>query len=291
MRILSIIIVLFTMVVLQTACEPELVTSIELPTEDRKLVVSAFLEYEQDTHLVFVGSSIPNNTTVTGDAFVTNALVTVSDGQQKVTLHHLERGSYGFSDNDLPIIPGKTYYLEVQAPGFEGKVLSNCIIPGDFDPHFELISIDSMNSDQENIYEIEFRFKDVQGSADYYRITPMAILTSSFFPDTMQWEMSSSSSRPKLFTDEGKDGQWIHFKATISLYESEEYNQKAIGFEVGLFRTDAAYYKFHYPFVVGGYNGNNEGPFGEPSIIFSNITNGYGVFSGMVRKTLHIPMP
>ena len=104
--------------------------------------------------------------------------------------------------------------------------------------------------------------------------------------DSTSWFLYSPNSKPHLLTDEGKDGKWFYLKLTTDLYNYEEMRFEVVDFEINVLRVDEAYYKFHYPFVVSGFNEDN--PFGEPTIVYSNVKDGYGVLAGAVRKTLRI---
>ncbi len=274
----------------QIACEPELVTSIELPTEDPKLAISAFLTYGDEIHVVYVGGSIPNNAVVKYESGISNAVVMISEGNQKITLSNAGMGIYTFSNDDFPVLPGKRYQLEAHAPGFTTRAFAECTLPEDFNPQIEILGIDSSKSDEIKMYEIEFRFLDVAGIKDHYRLIPYALIKNTYQTDTLKWQMYSSSSRPLLFTDFGKEGQWIHFKTKMEMYQYEEQYEILTGFEIILCRTDENYYKFHYPFVVGNYYGGDAGAFGEPTIIHSNVTNGYGVFSGLIQKVKKVSL-
>ena len=268
-------------------CEPELVTTVDLPTEDPKLVVSAYLIPREQLHVIYISPSSPNNKPVQYGEGVDNAVVTVSDGDKKVTLTKMYNGFYFFEDIDLHVLPGKQYHLGTYAPGFPHDISATCTIPEDFNPQMEVLSVDSrITGSNLVLYTVNVRFRDVPGKGDFYRISCHALVTSDPDPiDTIYQTMYTPGSEPCLFTDEGKDGQWFQFSFT---YEHYPYSGESVeGFALTILRTDEPYYKFHYPFVVLDYY-DDENPFGEPAIIYTNIQNGYGIFAGAVEKRYRI---
>lgn len=287
---LSILMTIFALILF--GCEPELVTKIKLPDEDPKLALSAFLIPGDTIHMVFLGGSQPNNKPSQNQWFVTNGMIEISDGSKKIQMQNLGNGMYGFNKDELKIESGKTYSVRAWSSGFPKEISAGCTIPDDFNPMTELVSFDSVrdvNDPDHLLYNIEIRFRDVQGTRDYYRVQAFSRVVeyiNNVPADTLSWYMYSPNSQPHLITDEGKDGKWFNLKLTADLFNYEDMVFKLIDFEINVLRVDEAYYKFHYPFVVSGFYEDN--PFGEPTIVYSNVKDGYGVLAGAVKKTLRI---
>jgi hypothetical protein len=288
---ITALLVTFTLALLiNTGCEPELVTSIELPEEDPKLAVSAFLIAGDTMHVLLLGGSQPNNTTNNQDPFVKNGVVKLIHGTDSIPLINLGDGLYGFSSSMLPIVPGGTYTLYAFAPGYEKAITATCTIPGSFDPQFQFKSVEMGKPSEWGIpYNVEISFTDIAGSSDYYRVFAYANVerTGQFGEhDTVSLMMYSPESQPQLIKDAGKDGNTFPMKLSFELptYEGETF--KLLSLDFTILRTDEAYYKFNYPFVVQGYY--EDSPFGEPTVIYSNVSNGYGVLAGAVRWSQRI---
>lgn len=283
----SIIAVITTTIILTigSGCEPELVTSIPLPTEDPKLAVSAFLIAGDTVHVVFLGKSQPNHVSGFHNPFVGNGTVQILRGTDTLDLINLGDGLYGFTSAMMQVQPGATYQLIARAPGFEIPIRAECTIPEVFDPQFEYKSIQPGKPNDWGVpYDVEISFKDVAGSKDFYRVFAHAVVereTSWGMTDTIRMMMYSPESQPQLIKDEGKDGQKIPLKMKFELSNYEGETFKLLYLDFAILRTDEAYYKFNYPFVVQGYYDDN--PFGEPTVIYTNVTNGYGVLAGAVR--------
>jgi hypothetical protein len=265
-------------------CEPELVTTIKLPEEDPKLVINAYMITGQEVNSIFLGRSIPNNSPNDGFPWVENGTVTISDGVNQIPLTHIENGYYEFDPLAMSILPGKTFTIRASAPGFKKEVSSTCTVPADFSPTLETTRLDSAKGTQMKSYSLYFKFRDIAGTKDFYRVEVEAICIDTMYQDTAYISMYAPQSQPVLFKDEGKDGEWFPFRFTADLYHMEGENLYMVGYKISIIRTDEHYYKFHYPFLVQGYYDDN--PFGEPTIIYSNIINGYGVFAGGVKKSI-----
>lgn len=277
---------LLTTMVAFWGCEPELVTTIKLPEEEPKLALSAYMITGEETNVVFLGRSIPNNKPVHGDAVVENGIIILSDGANQVLLQSVGMGYYQFPASAMAVLPGKTFTIRASAPGFEKEVTSQCKVPDDFTPVVETILVDSSLGTQVKSYMLNMRFRDIAGTQDFYRIAVEAICISDTDPDTAYFNMYTPQSQPELFKDEGKDGAWFPFRFSTEIYNWDGDTWYMVGYKITIFRTDEHYYKFHYPFVVLDYYEDN--PFGEPTIIYTNVKGGYGIFAGVMKKTINV---
>lgn len=277
-------------VLISIGCEPELVTKIPLPTEEQKLIVTAFLTPGSAKHSVSLSASIPNNFNFHENPLDTPIVVMISDGTTSVKLFQDDEGYLSFYDYELPVIMGKQYFLEASVNGIPKSISASTRIPLDFDPQFEVIKIDTTGTTEEET-KLGFvaRFRDVPGTKDFYRITAHATWLRDYpgYTDTVIWEMNSLNSQPQLIKDEGKDGGWFQYNFSLSLYSDAKSRLTSV--ETIIYRVDEDYYKFHYPFVVSGYY--NDNPFGEPIIVHSNVKNGYGIFTGVVEKRYVTQLP
>lgn len=288
---ISILTILFLLLAsLFYSCEPEIVTKIDLPEEDPKLSVSAYLIPSDTMHMIYIGKSKPHNVPTSENWSVKNAVATITDGNTTITLDNLGEGYYGFSQGDLQITPGKKYDFNAYAPGFSKSVTSSCVIPGIFDPALQVVSIDKTKSDETTIYQVTFKIKDNPGTADLYRVAGNMEFIDTNTLEITNIPMSPGQPRFSMFDDVGRDGSEIQLR--FDGYEYTWMGQgsglKLVSINLDVFRTDEPYYKFHYPFVVKQYY-PDDNPFAEPVIIYSNITNGYGVFCSAVKKSYRFP--
>lgn len=285
-NLLMAMLLLITLLI--ASCEPEIVTKIKLPEEDPKLSVSAHLITSNQEHILFVGKSKPHNKPTDEFWNVNNAVVKISNGIKTVILQNLGEGKYSFQNADLPVVSGENYSLSVYAPGFVKEATATCTLPDDFDPMLQLTSLDSVKETDYTNYMVNLKLKDQAGTADQYRIMGKIFFLSEDTGDTTELILYAPQGKFSLFSDEGKDGQWLTSRMQYSMYSWEkEFFGKPLAVEITLLHTDRPYYLFHYPFVVKDYY-PEENPFAEPVIIYSNIVNGYGIFCGAVSKTYRI---
>ncbi|HRZ43532.1 MAG TPA: DUF4249 domain-containing protein [Bacteroidales bacterium] len=268
------------------SCEPEIVTKIDIPEEDPKLSVSAYLIPSDTIHQIYIGKSKPHNVPTDESWEVENAVATISDGSTTVTLTKAGLGYYQFSQDDLEIVPGKKYQFSAYAPGFKQSVHSSCVVPALFDPKLEVTSIDTVTTSEMTSWAVNFKIMDNPGTVDFYRIVgTMEFIDTTTF-EIIHMPMSPAQPRFSMFDDAGRDGAWIPLRFDGYNYEwmGQGSGLKLVSINIDVLRTDEPYYKFHYPFVVKQYY-PDDNPFTEPVIIFSNITNGYGVFCSAVKKS------
>jgi hypothetical protein len=277
------------------ACEPEVVTTLKLPQEEPRLVLTAILESGNAVHSVFLTRSASySQYTVTGNEVV-NGVITISDGNDTISLTHFDGAEYRFYNSNLPVISGKTYTITAEAPGFAKKVYGSCTIPDDFQPEAELVTITQHTGMYENSWRIALRFRSVVQGEAFYRISGRA----TFIPylngvaeSPLELGIYGTGKYKELIHADGGTNQW--YDLTYQMWDHfSMYDYDSIvptDAELLIYRTDESYYKFHYPFVVNGYWGNDGNPFAEPTIIYSNITNGYGVMAGTIMKTIKLPL-
>jgi len=282
-------------VIVLPSCEPEIVTTLKLPKEDPRLVITAILEPGNGVHSVFLTRSVPyGQSTVTGHEVV-NGLITISDGTGTVSLVHFEGAEYRFYDSDLPVVPGNTYTITAEAPGFDKKIFGTCTVPEAFQPEAELVSLTFQTGIYESVWMVSMRFKSVLDGEAFYRITGKVYAIPYLNGDadsTLRMDIYSTGKTKELLRVEGGSTQWhdLRFQMWDHLTGLHYDSIVPIEAEFSIYRTDEPYYRFHYPFIVNGYWGNEGGSFGEPTIIYTNITNGYGVMAGINKRTLNMPL-
>ncbi len=279
---------IFTFMLVLPSCEPEIVSKIDLPEEDPKLSISCYLIPSENEHILFVGRSKPHNKPTQPGWEVTNAVVKVSDGTKTVVLKNLGEGYYSFLNSELQILPGGSYTISAYAPGFTLEATGSCTIPEIFDPMLQFIAFDSVKNTDFTTYTLDFKVKDMAGTADQYRIMATMEYTVIGSSQIEEEYMYATQSKYNLFKDEGNDGGWFPVRFQTNFYQwGDETTVQPEAAIITVLRTDEPYFKFNYPFVVKNYY-PDDNPFAEPVIIYSNITNGYGIFCGAVSKTYKI---
>ena len=277
-NLLNSILLISGMMVLFTSCE-SMLSDVDAPVSDPKLVVTGFLSPNVDTISIMVRKSRPLYVPSTGYSdpfpFVSNATVTISDGMNSLNIpYNIPNGNYLFRAEDMPVVPGKTYTLIVTTP--EGyNATSHCTVPAENAPVVEITSIDTINQGGTIAKKVSLRFRDLPGSGHFYRLSVGAFYKYDYNTEAYFSEVGLERGL-NYVSDKNKDGEYFTFRTT----EIYAYNSTNDSLYISLLVTDENYYNYHRSF--NSNDGDN--PFSEPSPVYSNIEGGLGVFAGINGK-------
>ena len=284
-----------TMLALQ-GCEPEVVTTLQLPDEEPKLALTAILDTENNEHIVFLYRSTSYGQAYNVSPEVTNGVITISDGNTTVVLSHVQGPKYRFWNADLPIVPGGIYELTAEAPGIAEKIYASCTIPLTFNPEVNLVSKEIQEGTYETLWLLNTRFRNTSTDDAWYRITGEIIMIPYLKGDTLppeSYPLWIAGSHRGLLHVPGGNNQWQDIPLRYnhhSLWDMVYDSLVPVELVIRSYRTDQDYYTFHYPFVVSGYWGGDDNPFAEPTIIHTNVKNGYGIMTGIIGRKTQIPL-
>ncbi len=282
-------IVLLSLLVLGllTGCEKDAV-GVKLPKQGPKLVITSYIS-PQDT-LIWV--TVSNTQPVFGiieagsDQRIEDAHVTLSDGNQQIKLlFQTKQRAYAVDPALFPIKPGTTYYLEVQVP--DGRqVKASCTVPKDT-VTISQVRLDSAISDNRNLgpmrYDLTFQWTDISGVPNYYRTGAEATNYSENYWD--YWAHKGKAGQiinpiyaiEEFQTDKDADG------VSLNTRKTKFYGWKIPRpFKVFVYvmNADVHYYKYHYDL----YNYQEDNPFAEPALFYTNIEGGIGIFGAYTRS-------
>jgi hypothetical protein len=280
-----------------SACERD--AGVEVPATAPKLVLSCFLSPQDTVLKVNVSKSVPiYNNPADGNQgpWVDDATVTLSDGASTVrlTLIKANTGEYTTRATNLPILSGKTYYLNVSAPGgFQAEAF--CTIPAQAHDAVSSIRLDStlVEGGIGKEYSLSVEWQDAPGEGDYYRLfaeRPSSIQwgynpNDLEKPDTLYYSINFEQG-DEYTRDLGQEGRKFLVKngKFVSLFDPSGMGNTD-GLErkinVVLLTTDRGYFEYHR--ALKNYVGDN--PFSEPILLFSNVKGGLGIMSGYQRVT------
>jgi hypothetical protein len=192
-----------------------------------------------------------------------------------------------------------TYGVRVEASGFN-SVTASSLLPN-------LISLTSLDTVDVPNDELDFKlsFLDDASQTNFYGIS---IIYHGAYIDEIGEVISFQSARSYtsevfvangtadiddgrrydseyFFSDNGFNGQTIDFKCTTSRYEGAEPGGY---FVVQLKNLNVDLYKYYLS--LRRYKDANGNPFAEPVQVYSNITDGFGIFGGTAtyRDTIWI---
>jgi hypothetical protein len=260
-----------------------------------KLVVNSLFENE-NRWSVHISQSLSVLDTGTLSN-IENATVKIKDGQNNLVeiLTHDFGGHYtGFTFPEL----GEDYSVEVEAAGFT-SIYSDNNLPSPI----TIVSVDTSTTvvDDEERLEMSINFSDPVNIDNYYLVSVAAggwfedetwngtnwVIDSTFFDfsipilvDDPTFENYGSNRWDEngIFTDFSFDGQ----NKTIDIaINSGEYDGKLDAlyyFEVRLYNITEAAYLYNKSYNL--YQNASGNPFAQPVQVYSNVTNGFGIFAG-----------
>ena len=244
---------------------------IDLPEQDKKLVVTSFISPDDSVIYAVVRSSVPrfgsNNTaSVLTAGYVPDATVTISnDLTSKVLTYDKEQQFYRISSTKFPIEPGKKYFLNVKSP--DGRSVSAVTKVPDSPMVIESLKSEITRNDISKIeVNIEMRVKDIPGQTNYLAI---------FFHQNSDPANDDPFSVFGYFdTDEKilKDS-YYHFSGA-SFFSTDTL--KSARLDVQILNCSREFFLYNKSVQEAGIAGMN--PFADPVMVYTNINNGFGCF-------------
>ena len=259
-----------TMIVF-TSCETE--ADIPLPEVDPKIVINCFIGDELEVVKAFIFKSnpvfsdtngnYPNTSEVQDDMYVV-----ISNGVLSSELVFNEQTEAYEVDTDLfPLVAGGNYTLAVTAPDGE-TVKANTTIPANapiiHSSSYQVEQIDNDFYGEQTKVTIKQTLTDPSISFDYYRF--YYVLEDQFMTNTY---VSEDYADDNLL-----DGNLLFNEHEMTAYYGSDNPITSV--KAFVIRGSEEYYRFHKTV----YNQSPGDPFSEPSIVYSNVDGGLGVFAG-----------
>ncbi len=247
---------------------------VEVPEQDPKLVICGFLCPQSDNTDIDVRVSKPIFSADDIDedfqsiySTLSTAIVTLSNGTAEITIPYDSNNyTYRIAASDFEIIPGVTYLLTVSAVGYK-TVFATTTIPivtptisfADYYNH-QPVSDGNQSNTQ---FNIKIQWQDVGLEKNYYQIT-----TLEHTPNGDQYVKDNS-----FIMDDEHNNQLL--EKTISFESYSNNLPEEAQFRIYLLNAEKDFYFYQRSTqnIVAG------DPFSEPTIVYTNITNGLGCFS------------
>lgn len=260
-------------------CE-DIVTDVDLPKEESRVVVSSFITPTDSLVSVYLLESSPLFSDVEDDydgyygdeKLIKDARVFIAKQHAAFVAlnYNEERGKYVIDTELFPIEYGQTYMLKViTKDGHE--VSATTTIPTNYFPNLE-IEVDKIDSQYDNdLYNVSVWWLDEKSIDNYYRVSYESCDELNCYGAHV-----AGDKLRLLLSDEGKDGG----KVGVSKCELYQYipsggidaNDSA---NVVITKLDKTYFDFlRYTYTY------EENPFSEPRTAVTNIKGGLGVFVG-----------
>lgn len=256
-------------------CKKE--ANIKLPEVESVPVIYSYISPADTTIRVLITMSQPlyQQNSTGPDEPVTDAEVIISGNQGEAELNYNPNtGRYELSSQSFSIFPGEKYHLKTWLKN--GKFAeAETTVPQDFVP-ISSASYEKLKGQYSEFNRINCKFSDVAGKQNYYSFQ-YAIKRLSFNGDTMY----GAPPNYKLITDQNRDG------AELGIF-MDDYNAGSdslnLAFLLVLRNCNRDYYLLQNS-IQNYLEGN---PFAEPTLVYSNIKGGLGVFAAYTQSVYRL---
>ncbi|TND08478.1 MAG: hypothetical protein FD123_2274 [Bacteroidetes bacterium] len=267
---------LFAIVLSVSFVSCEQAADIDLPETEPKLVVTCFISPQDTLIIARINRSKPvfQASTVNPSFSVDNATVILAGNSTSVQLtYDADFEWYYVSPSQFQVLPGATYTITVTTPEGESVNASTTIpvsVPQNYTVTVTSEILDSNSFGLNEHYMSDNAWTDLAGQTDFYRLIWVSVRTNAFLPgDTLY-----STLGGELISDKNNDGGQIRLLSDG--YQFQNTTDTTIAMDFHLVHATPEYYLYHQS--VQNYGGDN--PFAEPTLIYTNVTDGLGVFAG-----------
>jgi Domain of unknown function (DUF4249) len=215
--------------------------------------------------------------------------------------------------------PNKTYTLRVKTTGFEESSATTTTTSA-MQNFTAVHTIDSTsansgggpNGGRGKVDRIKITVKDDAATTDFYEVKVSSLLllsrNGSGTLDTVHQIMNTTSDNPAvesffsgnaLLSDKTFNGQ--NFSFDLLGYNNngggyydpvtgQFYPSNVIAWQVRMYKITKERYAYQKSVQKQRQSGNGSNPFSEPSFVYSNMNNGFGIFSFGLGKTVQAEM-
>jgi len=276
------LVLIFSFSIVLISCEKIIPFTGEI--SQSKLVVNSLFDSENPwrVHVSHSLSVIDNGEL--GD--VEDATVIIKDSLGNI-VETLIYESEGYYRGNMYPQTGQDYRIDVTHNSYT-DVYSSDKLPSPIN----ILSVDTMTNivDGEEQFDMTINFEDPGDSRNYYRVsvhvgywdidwaTGDSILTEYQMPVLLEDPVFNNKNNWEsegLFTDLLFDGQEKDLKIAIELEGKIDYIDYL---EVWLYNITESTYNFNISYNI--YENASGNPFAQPVQVYSNITNGFGIFGG-----------
>jgi len=268
--IILIILVIFGII----SCEKD--SNIDVPIVQPELVTACFLSPSSDYAELYLSWSAPIfHTTVHGMPPEEHATVYISNGTTKYKATNVgSSGQYFIPKGIMQIKEGVKYTLSVSADKSK-DLYAETVIPSKpvFDIAFQ--SVDSIRdpNGHSNAYSynyfVNLNIKNPDPEA-YYRISVTASLSGPGGSNIINLPPSGGENR--IIRGD--------YSGVLIMRRYGYPNERIKRIYINLHKVDETYYRYHH--ALENYSGDDF--FSEPTLVYSNVENGLGVFCSYNNK-------
>lgn len=201
-----------------------------------------------------------------------------------------ERFRFFVTQEEFPILEGKTYYIRASADGFE-TIHSQATVPYKRAVNLT-VSLDSAGTSEwdEIWYHYTISFQDYQGEENYYSLMETRDRIEEFWDENGDWVSGPYTSLDPIydynydegvvFSDKDKDGKMFYMKYLKYFWDLETEIATA-NLKIYMMQLDKHAYMYEKSYAE---HGEYIGFFMEPGSVYNNIENGFGLFSAFTLE-------
>ncbi|MBI5010582.1 MAG: DUF4249 domain-containing protein [Bacteroidia bacterium] len=265
------------------SCEKEL-NNVTLPDFVSKLVVTSFISPSDSISYIAVEA----NQRIYGDLSIRNSTGNltgyISDSVTEIRLD-TANGKFFINPERMKIDYGRSYSLKIQSDiGLIAK--SKCYVPvrQEYDLRVDTFSIyheePGYNAWRE--FKAKVTFTDPAETEIYYRIIG-TFVTYTTYPHSNKPYIHSEYIwfDEDYLTDALKDTDGNIMN--VGDFNNTSWSSDSAFLKITLLNTEKSYYQYHKS--LDNYN-DSENPFSEPTLLYSNIEGGLGIFTSYTSEVV-----
>jgi len=217
-----------------------------------------------------------------------DVLAAVSDGDVKISsaqgtaqlIFNQNTGYYELKTDSYPIVPGQVYKMTVTTVN-GGVATAETQVPFTAVP-INMVMVETIPENYQTSDRIKAFFTDDANSVNYYRIAASHGFVYNGQTDTIV----SDTQINELYSDLNHNGESsslagrFYQRIDSTAYYSTEY------YDVFLYNCSESYYNFYKSFKNYSGIGISFPPPAEPTLMYSNVKDGFGCFGAYTRSTL-----
>jgi hypothetical protein len=258
------------------------VINVKLPEFEKKLVLSSFISPDLKYNELTLGCTKSDFGKLSAPEPPGKVSVSISDGINGIRIDTtLIDSNYYFKIRirNMHFSYGKSYKIKVDND--EGLTAeASCTVPVRRAFHIEVdttnrLSYNQWSGEKYSTITAKISITDFPGEANYFRLV--------FSVNGIQFVTPVEDI---VISDKGRDGEKIVLQS-ITFYPvtiNSTYETDSAFLRIYLLNTNKAYYDYHKSFYTSTLG--NTGPFTEPSPLYSNVSNGVGIFAAYTIDSL-----
>ena len=268
------------LLIISPSCEKDVTEDFDLGSKNQ-LVLRSFISPQDLLVVVKLRRTQPalGRTFAEKELQVSDATVAITDGVRTAQLSYDAKNNlYSVPASEFPILAGKTYTMNVSAQN-GSKLSAQTTVPLQSQITINsYILREESKANRGNFTYLTYNWSDAAGVENYYR--PLAYRVgpagsgSSLQPRKEEFYYERTVSA--FVSDANLDGQEMVSNELISSSQSSDDFPRPYKLYLNLLVTDKSYYLFHRSLLT--QQNGEENPFAEPTLVYTNVQGGLGVF-------------